>query len=622
MSLKYILSISLCIFISGLSGQDIERVEPPFWWSGMKNDNVQLMVHGEGVSKYDIKLRKGPAKLLQVHKAESPNYVFIDLKLEQTSEEEKILFDFYLNGKKKKPLSYTINQKIEASSNKIGFNSSDVIYLLTPDRFRNGDPSNDAVEGMRELPNRSNPGGRHGGDLEGIRQSLDYISDMGFTAIWLNPVLENDMEVYSYHGYSTTDYYKVDPRFGSNEEYRNLVSEAKSKGIKVIMDHIVNHCGSFHWWMDDLPYKDWINSDNTYVQTTHRRESIQDPYASEFDQKAHSDGWFDKTMPDLNQRNPKLARYLIQNTIWWIEYLGLSGIRQDTYPYPDKEFISKWCYEIMNEYPNFNIVGEEWSYNPAIVAYWQKGKKNHDGYTSHLPSVMDFPMQKALIDAMQEETGEWSEKFADLYRALANDFQYPDPKNLVVFADNHDMSRIYKQVNQDLSSWQMIMSYLAVSRGIPQIYYGTEILMEDPDGDHGKIREDYPGGWEGDRTNAFLEDDTETGLGDSQIFARNYLKRILNWRKDKDVIHHGKTKHFAPLFAGRTYALFRYNDEEIVMLLMNKSTDDAELDISKYREVIGNALSAYDIVNEEEISLVKDRIKIRGKSAMILELSR
>ena len=607
------------IFSASFSSQNIEHVEPPFWWVDMENPELQIMIHSQDAGSYSAAIDYPGVILKKTQSVDSPNYLFLDVSISENTKPGSFEITLNRKGKKRKKFNYQLKARDKNSSNREGFNSSDVIYLITPDRFRNGNPNNDNVKGMRELANREFHGGRHGGDIEGISQSLNYISDLGFTAIWLNPLLENDMEKYSYHGYSTTDYYKVDPRYGSNEDYRALVKKANKMGIKVIMDHIVNHCGSFHWWMNDLPTKDWINHGNNYVQTTHRRETIQDLYASEYDKKSHSDGWFDRTMPDLNQRNKLLATYLTQNTIWWIEYLGLSGIRQDTYPYPNKEYMTSWGKAIMDEFPNFNIVGEEWSYNPAIVSYWQKGKVNHDGYVSHLPSVMDFPLQNSIIEALQPETGEWSEKFADLYRALANDFQYADPQNLVVFADNHDMSRVFKQLNHDEQMWKMAMTYLTVVRGIPQIYYGTEILLADPDGDHGKIREDYPGGWSGDKVNAFLAD-SEGGLEDAQIRARNYLKKLLNWRKDKEVVHSGKTLHFAPLFAGRIYTMFRYDDNNMVMLLMNKADESAEVNMDKYEEILGEASSLYDVLNEKEISLKARSLKIPGKTALIFEV--
>ena len=352
---------------------------------------------------------------------------------------------------------------------------------------------------------------------------------MGFTAIWLNPVLENDMPDYSYHGYAATDFYKVDQRFGSNEEYRALIAKAKDKGIKIIMDMILNHCGSEHWFVKDMPTDDWVNFGGEYVNTSHRRNTVQDIHASEYDKRMFSDGWFVKTMPDLNQRNPLLATYLIQNTIWWIEYSGLSGIRMDTYPYPDKDFMTDWTCAIRAEYPNFNTVGEEWVNNPAIVSYWQEGKDNHDDYTSCLPSLMDFPIQYALAQALVQEEKQYGSGLIELYKMLSQDFLYADPYSLVVFPDNHDMDRFFTQVNEDLDLFKMGIAYILTLRGTPQLYYGTEILMdnEGAPGDHGIIRTDFPGGWKGDEVNGF----TGKGLSEQQKEAKAYIKKLLNWRK-------------------------------------------------------------------------------------------
>lgn len=619
-NLAKILLLNLFFIVSGvISAQKIEHVEPPTWWVGMNNPNLQLMVHGAEISLLTAVVDHPGVKLTSQESADSPNYVFLNLKIGPEAKAGKFSIDFKKKNKVKASYEYELGTRSRGSAQRKGFNSSDVIYLVTPDRFCNGNPKNDVVEGMREgAVDRSVPLARHGGDIQGIRDQLDYISELGFTAVWINPLLENDMERASYHGYSTTDYYKIDPRFGSNEEYRAFVAEAKSKGMKVIMDHIVNHCGIFHWWMDDKPFADWINNNGEFVQCTHRRESIQDPYASEFDKRAHSDGWFDTTMPDLNQRNAYLATYLTQNTIWWIEYAGLAGVRQDTYPYPDKQYMSQWSNAIMDEYPNLNIVGEEWSYNPGIVSYWQRGSENSDGYASHLPSVMDFPLQKALIDALQPESGQWSEKFADMYRALANDFQYADPQALVVFADNHDMSRVYKQLNRDFDMWKIAMTYLMVTRGVPQVYYGTEILMADPDGDHGKIREDFPGGWPGDELNGF-DLSVDGGLDEQQIEARNYLQSLLQWRKNKNVVHEGELLHFAPLFAGRVYALFRYNEEEAVCLIINKADEAADVEVEKYRELIGNQTIAKDALSGKEISIANS-INIPARGLRLLEI--
>ncbi|RMG81389.1 MAG: alpha-amlyase, partial [Bacteroidetes bacterium] len=465
------------------------------------------------------------------------------------------------------------------AANRQGFSNSDVLYLITPDRFANGDPDNDAVEGMLELPDRANKGGRHGGDIAGIRQHLDYIADLGFTAIWLNPVLENNMKTYSYHGYSTTDYYRVDPRFGTNEDYRQLALDARRKGIGLIMDMIVNHCGLEHWWMRDLPTSDWINQWPTYQETNHRKTLLQDPHASERDKKIFTDGWFVPTMPDLNQRNELLAEYLTQNSIWWVEYLGLAGIRMDTYPYPDMYYMSDWAKRLTTEYPNLNIVGEEWFEAPTITSYWQRGKINPNGYEPNLPSVMDFPLQAALTAALTNPES-WKTGWITLYETLAHDFLYPDPDNLVIFPDNHDMSRIFTQLNEDFDLYKMAMACMLTMRGIPQLYYGDEILMANPEsGDHGLIRSDFPGGWPGDKVNGF----TGEGLTDQQKEARDFLKKLLHWRQNAPAVHAGRLVHFVP--ENGVYVYFRLHDAQKIMVVFNKNAAPETLDLTRFAEI-------------------------------------
>jgi hypothetical protein len=437
--------ISFCFLLAPLAlvaaPADIQRVEPPNWWTGFQETSLQLMVYGREISMYQPSVDYPGVTIERVEKVNSPNYLFVYLDIAPETRPGR--FDIAFSGK---GLTLTHPYELRARNPDPaytrGFDSSDAIYLITPDRFANGDPGNDNVEGLGDPADRGNPGGRHGGDIQGIIDNLDYIKGMGFTAVWLNPLLENAMPSYSYHGYATTDFYRVDPRYGSNESYRELVATARNKGIGVIMDMIVNHIGSEHWWMDDLPTDDWLNFQGDPEITSHEHITEQDPYASEFDTRLYSDGWFVDTMPDLNQRNPLLADYLTQNALWWIEYLGIAGIRMDTYPYPDKHYMSEWTKRLLLEYPGFNMVGEEWVDNPAAVAYWQRGQENRDGYVSYLPSLMDFPLQNALRWGLV--TAEKS-KMEDLrpggliylFRTLANDFVYPDPAALVIFPDNH-----------------------------------------------------------------------------------------------------------------------------------------------------------------------------------------
>ncbi len=590
----------------------LKRIEPPFWWADMKNPQLQLLVYGENIAQLHPVIKYDGVKIEQIIQVENPNYLFINLLIKANKTAATFDIDFQKDGQSVQKYNYQLLAREKGSAERQGFNTSDVMYLITPDRFVNGNPGNDNVAGMQEKANRTFKGGRHGGDIAGLINSLDYIKDLGFTAIWVNPVLENDQPEYSYHGYSTTDFYKVDPRFGSNEEYQQLCKSAKDKGIKFIMDMIVNHCGSEHWWMKDLPTSDWINFDNKFVQTNHKKSTIQDPYVSHYDYKKFADGWFVETMPDLNQLNPLMANYLIQNSIWWTEYLGLAGIRMDTYPYPDKDFMSLWTCRMMEEYPNFNIVGEEWHGNPAIVAFWQRGKLNSNGYVSCLPSLMDFPLQEALRRTLGQPGG-WDPS----YEMLANDFQYADPYNLVIFPDNHDMDRFYTQVNEDFDLFKLGIIYNLTMRGVPQLYYGTEVLMSNTGfpGDHGIIRTDFPGGWTGDKANAF----TNAGLTPQQIEAKNFIKKIANWRKNAEVIHNGKLLHFLP--QNGVYIYFRYNDSKKVMVVLNKSERDQTFDLTRFQEAIKGFSNGKDIISDKVINL-NNQMTIAAKTGMILELEK
>lgn len=466
---------------------------------------------------------------------------------------------------------------------------------------------------MADKPSRSEEYGRHGGDLAGVIKSLDYIHDMGFTAIWLNPVIINDMPQHSYHGYAMTDLYKIDPRYGTNEDYKKLCTLAADKGIKIIMDVIPNHIGSKHWWMNDLPTNDWLNYQESFKVTSHKRTVNMDIYASESDKKVHSDGWFVESMPDLNQKNPLLAEYLIQNTIWWIEYAGLQGLRIDTYPYPDKNFITEYNRRVLEEYPNMNLVGEEWSTNPVVVSYWQKGNKTHDGYVSHLPSLFDFPIQATLVSALKENES-WGTGLIKLYEMLANDFLYADPNNLVTFPDNHDMSRIFTQLNEDVALTKIAIAYILTIRGIPQIYYGTEILAANPNSDsHGEIRSDFPGGWKGDKVNAF----TGEGLTKDQKNVQNFTKKLLNYRKNNPVLHNSKLKHFAP--KDGIYVYFRYNKDKTIMVVINKNDKEIVLDTERFSEVINGKNMGKNILTGKNIT-INPTMKLVAKSVTILEL--
>ena len=592
----------------------IERVEPPNWWVGMKTNNIQLLVYGKDIDQLIPVINSSNVKLDSVTKVKNENYLFLNISISKNAKPDNTIIEFYRENKLYDSYNFPLLKRENNASEVQGFSSSDVMYLITPDRFSNGNIDNDDIKYMNERPNRENNRGLHGGDIQGIINHLDYIKDMGFTTIWLNPVLENNMKKSSYHGYSTTDYYKIDPRFGTNELFKELSEKAERMNIKLVMDMIPNHCGSEHWFFKDPPMDDWFNNQSEFKVTSHRRVTIQDIHASEIDKKDHTDGWFVETMPDLNQKNKKMSNYLIQNTIWWIEYAGLSGIRVDTYPYSDKTFMTDWTYSVMNEFPKFNIVGEEWSENPAIISYWQNGKVNHDGYISYLPTLMDFPIQMSFIESLLDDFG-WGKGFIKPYEMLANDFLYPNPNNLLIFPDNHDMTRFYTQVKNDINLFKMGIIYYSTMRGIPQFYYGTEILMnsdENP-GDHGLIRTDFPGGWPGDKANAFTGEE----LSNKQLETQEFFKKILNWRKDNEVIHNGKLIQFAP--KDGIYSYFRiYNDKKI-WIIFNRNKAEKHLKTDRFNEILKDSESASDVLNDINVSL-NDKILIKGKSALILEI--
>ena len=591
----------------------LDHVEPPFWWTGFKNPELQLMVHGTDISKTKPEINYTGVEIVAVTSVENPNYLFIDLRLADNTQPGKFDILFKSNGKTVFTYNYELKAREQGSANRDGFNNSDAMYLIMPDRFANGDLSNDQIAGMPDKYNRNEQYDRHGGDLKGINNHLDYIHDQGYTAIWLNPVLENDMEHASYHGYATTDFYRVDRRFGSNEDYKKLSDDARKKGIKMVMDMIFNHCGSNHWWMKDMPMKDWLNGWPNYGITTHRKTVLQDPYVSKADFDEMADGWFVSSMPDMNQRNPFVAKYLIQNSIWWIEYVGLAGIRMDTYPYPDQHMMADWTCQVLNEYPKFNIVGEQWHTNPSLVSYWQRGKKNENGYTSCLPSLMDFPIQDAIVKAFTENEG-WDTGIMRLYETLALDFEYPEADNLVVFADNHDTERFFTAVREDFSKFKLAMAYLMTTRGIPQVYYGGEILMtgRKSDGD-GMLRKDFPGGWPDDNTNAF----TGEGLTDQQKEAQAYMKKLANWRKNKTVVHNGEMKHYLPKES--VYVYFRYNDKESVMVVLNNSKENKTIKGNRFAESLKGFTSGTDIVSGKSIASLAS-LEVAAGSAMIIEL--
>lgn len=609
-------AIQLLFFLTlvSLTRAEITRVEPSFWWTGMNDPTLQLLIQGNDIGSAEVTLDTDVVQIASIERVSNANYLFLYLTVDADVEAQKFHIDLRYSGKTER-IPYELKERVEGADQVEGFKTHDVVYLITPDRFANGDPSNDSVPGMRETAvDRSEPYGRHGGDLRGIIDRLDYLADLGVTAIWLNPVLENDMSESSYHGYAITDFYKVDPRYGSNELYLELAEEARERGIKIVMDMIFNHCGSQHWWMSDMPTKDWINYASDFKITNHRRTTHQDPYAAEEDEKLMTEGWFVEAMPDLNLRNPLFKDYMIQNSIWWIEYLGLGGIRQDTYPYPDKHAMAEWCERVMAEYPNFNITGEEWSLNPIVLSYWQKGKVNPDGYEGHLPSLIDFPVQDALERALKEEET-WGTGWNVLYEMMSSDHIYPDPANNMVFLTNHDMPRFYMDLEKNYPAYQNGLAFILTTRGIPQLYYGDEILMTHDESDgHGHIRKDFPGGWQDDPINGF----TGRGLSLYQQRAQEFTKKLLNWRKGATAVHQGKLTHYAP--KDGVYVYFRYTEDETVMVILNKNKENYLLDLTRFGKFLNDKSQATNVMTGTSVSL-GEALSLPVQEPTILEIT-
>jgi len=617
------LLLLLSLYISTTLIAQIQKVEPAFWWKGMKNPELQIMVYGKDISKYAVELSDQiPVKDLT--KTENPNYVFITVN---TNEINNSLFkiNFKENNKTVYSYKYELKSRKPNSANRPSYSSKDVMYLIMPDRFANGNPSNDSQKNLTDKANRNEPSGRHGGDLRGIINNLDYLQNLGATALWLTPVNEDNEKQTSYHGYAQTDLYQIDGRYGTNEEYLELSRALQKRGMMLIQDYVTNHWGISHWLIQDLPTKDWIHQfpdgegKYGFKRSNYRITSQFDTNVADIDKKEALNGWFDTTMPDLNQSNPLVLKYLTQNAIWWIEYAELGGLRVDTYPYNDKVAMAKWAKAITDEYPNFNIVGEAWMYNPAHISYWQKNSKiaEIDGYNSNLPAVMDFTLYTDLPSALKEEDG-WDKGMIKIYNSFGNDFLYPDINNILVFFENHDTERFNEIFNGDSRYYKMALTLISTVRGIPQIYYGSEIGMR---GDKNKggdadIRRDFPGGWKGDSQNAF---NPKTQTPEQQDFY-NFTLKILNWRKGKDVIHRGKTKHYMP--KEKVYVYFRYNEKEKVMVVINNNEKDQTIDLSRFAESLSGVSAGKDVISGKDFSVnAQNKLTVSGKSSLILELN-
>ena len=605
--------------LAGHAAVKVDRIEPTNWYVGMKDPSVQLMVYGEGIRDAEVAIDYAGVTIDSLVRLDSPNYllVYLNTRGAQPGTMEMT----FKQGRSKKKVKYQLLAREMSGDKRKGFTNADVLYMLMPDRFADGNPANNQIAGMQPYKNdRTKPSLRHGGDIEGIRQHLDYFTQLGVTALWFTPVLENNSPdshntVSTYHGYATTNYYQVDPRFGTNEEYRRLCDEAHSRGLKIVMDMIFNHCGSYHPWLKDMPSHDWFNQPdykNNYLQTSYKLTPVMDPYASEVDLKETVEGWFVPSMPDLNHHNVHVMNYLIQNSIWWIETAGIDGIRMDTYPYAYADAMARWMKKLDSEYPNFNVVGETWVENPAYTAAWQKGNKMGKP-ESYLPTVMDFSFYEKIDSAKHEETDGWWRGYNRVYNSLCHDYLYPNPSSVMAFIENHDTNRFLGN-GQDVPALKQALALLLTIKRIPQLYYGTEVLMNGTkEVTDGNVRKDFPGGFPGDTENAF----TAEGRTPLQNDMFNWLSALLHWRQGNKLITDGKMTQFIPY--GGIYVVARTLQGKHAVTIINGTTSQRQMKLDRYNEVFQGATVARDVPTGKTIDLSSGSITLPPRGTLVLE---
>lgn len=607
-----ILATFVMLAVSGFASR-IERVEPMSWWTGMKTP-LQIMLYGDDLQGFSARFDHSDVAVTAVNTADSPNYLFVDVLIADSAPEGDYIL-ILERGDERLEVCYPIAHRRKGSASRSSFNSSDMVYMVMPDRFANGDPSNDSTVDTAEKVNRTDHHGRHGGDIQGIIDRLDYISELGATTLWSTPLLLDNEPTYSYHGYACADYYKIDPRYGTNQLYRKMVDEAHRRGIKVVMDVVTNHCGLAHWWVADAPFKDWIHED---ARTNNIFSTAPDPNASRYDTELCSRGWFDAPMPDLSLENPYLLQYFTQVFVWWVESANIDGLRVDTYPYNHKESIAQWTANIRAEYPNLNIVGECWTSSPAMVAYWDGATKNRDGYSSNLPSVMDFPFQEAIGAGLSASSPGWGEGLMKVYNSLSHDFLYEDPRTLMTFLDNHDTERFGDLVKGDVRKMKLGLVMLATMRGVPQLYAGTEFMFRSADlsQGHGSARVDFSGGWKADKKNLFAK--SGRNANERELF--DFTKKLFSWRKDQSVVHSGSTTHFIP--EDNVYVYFRHNSTEAVMVVVNGSESSVNIDWSRYAEIAMDYSDlGLDVLTDQKIK-VGEPLTISPMNSMVIKLNK
>jgi glycosidase len=612
--MKKILFFTACCLVAAtsLSAQipALERVEPMFWWVGMHNPNLQLIVHGDHIASRKVELNYPGVKLVAVHKVENPNYLFLDLRIFSGTSPGTFPIKFTKAGEKALTYNYSLKKRESSTGRVQGVTSKDLIYLIMPDRFANGDPNNDSFSNMRETGiQRDSMFGRHGGDIQGIMNHLDYLKDLGVTAVWLTPEIENDEPHASYHGYAVTDHYKVDARYGTNELYKKFVEKCHGMGLKVIKDIVHNHAGTEGYTIMDMPMKSWVHQWPTYTKSNFRYEAVMDIHGSAMDRKLMLDGWFDHRMADMNENNPYVQNFLTQNHIWWIEYAGIDGLRLDTYPYNDPEYMAKWAVDLQSEFPKLSIFGEVLTNDPVISAYFTQGNTVHRGLDTHLPGITDAVIKDGIYDAVMG----WNGGVNRLYDVLAQDFLYQDVNRNVVFLDNHDMSRALSMVKEDITKYKSAMAMMLTLRGVPQMYYGDEILMKNYSNPDGLVRSDFPGGWPADKTNKF----TAAGRTDAENDAFNYVRKLANYRKSCPALQTGKMMQYIP--EKGIYVYFRYDAKKTLMMVYNSHDTEQSTATDRYYERIKGVKKAKNVITDEIVDLAK--LTIPGKSILILELA-
>lgn len=612
---NYFLAISL-LYCSSLFAQSpiINRVEPAFWWTGMQMDTIEVLLHGTGIASGKLTLSGEGATLLKVDKVENPNYLFATLVIDKKSGNYTPIFTFNA-GKKKQEIPFPLKQRNSGKNLHQGINQNDFMYLLMPDRFANGDLSNDNVAGMLQpIAKREIPLERHGGDLQGIINHLDYFEDLNVTALWLNPVYENDQDFESYHGYAITDHYAVDRRFGTNSLYKQLVDSCHKRNIKVVKDVVYNHVGLNHWFIKDLPSSDWIHQFDKFTKTNYRAATLLDPYASDYDKDIMRNGWFDVHMPDLNQQNTHLANYLIQNTVWWVENFDLDAVRIDTYAYPDLDFMNNLVKAVRTEYPQILVFGETWVQYATIQNFFTEGLNAVQSQQSSMEAVTDFQVYFALQSALNEGFG-WNSGVMKLYYTLAQDFIAKSPNKNVTFLDNHDVDRFFGTVGKDIKKFNVGIDLLMTLRGIPCVFYGTELLMPEG-GNHGILRKDFPGGWPTDSVNKFLA--TNRTIEENQAFDR--IKTLAAWRQNSNAIATGEFKQFIP-FDNGVYAYFWYTNNECVMVICNTDKNDHAIDYARFNEILKDYSCGTKVLNGNKLCLDSE-LTLGSMESIIIEFKK